>query len=411
MFFYDAYAVIELGEKLFDYDFSVVSDTLNTIQSWAIGEGAAAHNTELRKKSLKAAAILHKLSGKYKVYYYDEVPEKLASLSLEDCVPIAAAWKAKHSVDLDIVYITHNVGVELVAQDIYKLPVYDVYELPFMKPKEYKGWRTLKMSDGGSEFLSEYYSGSPTKLEDSKMNEYLEVTNDDGSEACIFRFDGDKYVGVNYSPINSRFMGKVRPLNPQQEMAFDLLQNDSITIKLMLGVYGGGKDFLMVSHAINMIEHGKYEKLVWVRNNIEVKDSKPLGALPGDLNAKVLPFAGPLMDHIGGEDGLYKWMNDGKIELQHLGYIRGRDIKNSIIICSEAENLTKEHIQLLIGRVGEHSALWLNGDNRQIDGRVFENNNGITFAIDRLVGQPEFGYVYLPTTERSRTASLADLLD
>ena len=167
----------------------------------------------------------------------------------------------------------------------------------------------------------------------------------------------------------------------------------------------------MVSHAINMIEHGKYEKLVWVRNNIEVKDSKPLGALPGDLNAKVLPFAGPLMDHIGGEDGLYKWMNDGKIELQHLGYIRGRDIKNSIIICSEAENLTKEHIQLLIGRVGKHSALWLNGDNRQIDGRVFENNNGITFAIDRLVGQPEFGYVYLPTTERSRTASLADLLD
>lgn len=38
---------------------------------------------------------------------------------------------------------------------------------------------------------------------------------------------------------------------------------------------------LMILHAIDMIQRGSADKIVWVRNNIEVKDSVPLGALPG----------------------------------------------------------------------------------------------------------------------------------
>ena len=41
---------------------------------------------------------------------------------------------------------------------------------------------------------------------------------------------------------------------------------------------------------------------------------------------------------------MYAMMDNGQLELQHLGYIRGRDIKNSIIIASEAENLTVQHV-------------------------------------------------------------------
>ena len=59
---------------------------------------------------------------------------------------------------------------------------------------------------------------------------------------------------------------------------------------------------------------------------------------------------------LAGVDGLEALMDDGKVEVEHLGFIRGRDIKNTIIMCSEAENMTKEHVQLLLGRVGEGSA-------------------------------------------------------
>ena len=132
---------------------------------------------------------------------------------------------------------------------------------------------------------------------------------------------------------------------------------------------------------------------------------------PGGYEEKLLPFAMPLADHLGGTDGLELMIRQGKIEVVHLGFIRGRDIKNSIIICSEAENMTKEHIQLLLGRVGEGSALWLNGDFKQCDAKVFEKNSGLMTAVDKLKGHPRFGYVKLLKTERSETAAMADLLD
>ena len=150
---------------------------------------------------------------------------------------------------------------------------------------------------------------------------------------------------------------------------------------------------------------------MWVRNNVEVKNSKPLGFLPGDAFDKLLPFAMPLADHVGGRDGLEHLISSQQIEVEHLGFIRGRDIKNTIIMCSEAENMTKEHVQLLLGRVGEGSALWLNGDYKQTDHKVFTENNGLMIAVDRLKGHPKFGFVKLVKTERSETAAMADLLD
>ena len=167
----------------------------------------------------------------------------------------------------------------------------------------------------------------------------------------------------------------------------------------------------MCSAAVDLIEHGKYDKIVYIRNNIEVKDSKPIGFLPGTYNEKMLPFAMPLADHLGNIDGLSLMISGGKIEVVHLGFVRGRDIKNSIIICSEAENLTKEHIQLLLGRVGEGSTIWLNGDFKQCDAAVFERNSGLMVAVDKLKGHHRFGYVKLLKTERSETAAMADLLD
>ena len=155
----------------------------------------------------------------------------------------------------------------------------------------------------------------------------------------------------------------------------------------------------------------QFEKIVWVRNNVGVKDTKDIGALHGNTIDKIFPYVMPLADHVGGVDGIEMLMRQGKLEVQHLGFIRGRDIKNSIILCSEAENLTKQHVQLLIGRVGEGSSLWLDGDFKQVDSKIFEENSGLNIAIDKLKGNKLFGFVHLEKSERSETAALADLLD
>lgn len=152
-------------------------------------------------------------------------------------------------------------------------------------------------------------------------------------------------------------------------------------------------------------------RILWVRNNIEVKDSKAIGFLPGDAFNKLLPFTMVIADHVGGRDGVELLMNTGLLEVEHLGFMRGRDIKNTIIICTEAENMTKQHIQLLLGRVGEGSMLWLNGDFKQVDAEVFRKNSGLMASVEKLKGHKLFGCVDLCKTERSETAAMADLLD
>ena len=100
-----------------------------------------------------------------------------------------------------------------------------------------------------------------------------------------------------------------------------------------------------------------------------------------------------------------------QIEILPLNWVRGADIKNSIVYVTEAENMTKEHIQLLIARIGEGSQLWINGDTKQIDDKLFEYNNGLESIINKLKGNKRFGVVNLVKVERSETAELAKLLD
>lgn len=243
------------------------------------------------------------------------------------------------------------------------------------------------------------------------QNQYLVARDKDDNVLRIMRFDGEKMQKVPYKSIGSKFLGSIKPRNPEQQMAIDMLYNKDITIKVITGKFGAGKDVLMCAAAVDMIEHGRFDKIVYVRNNIEVENSKPIGHLPGSYNEKMMPFVMPLADHLGGTYGLEMMMNENKIEVVHLGFIRGRDIRKSIILCSESENLTKEHIQLLIGRVAEGSELWINGDFKQCDSDVFRNNNGLLRSIDKLKGHHLFGYVHLKKSERSETAAMADLLD
>lgn len=273
---------------------------------------------------------------------------------------------------------------------------------------EYLGFKEVTLSD---EELALIYQKEPGYNLGCLVNEYLVAHNTNGDIVDHFRWDGNCFIQVPFKQINSRFNGKVKPRNTQQRLAVDMLYNPEITINMVAGRFGTGKTFLMAASAIELLERGKFDKLIYIRNNVEVKDSKPIGHLPGSANEKLLPFAMPLADHLGGVAALEMMLSQEKIEIIHFGHVRGRDFKNSIVMCSEVENMTKEHIQLLIGRIGDGSVLWLDGDVKQVDADVFQRNSGMQIALDRLKGHRRFGYVKLLKTERSETAAMADLLD
>lgn len=272
----------------------------------------------------------------------------------------------------------------------------------------YTGYQELVLTD---DQLCQLYNEGRVDDYSFLENEYLLVRNEDNEVIDKMVCRDGKLEKVKYTTFKNYYTGALKPRNEHQEIAFEMLKNPDITVKLITGTWGTGKTLALVVAALDAVQRGEFDKIVWVRNNVQVKDTDQLGALPGEAYDKLLPYLGPFMDHVGGEDGVKMLVEHGQLEVIPLGFLRGRSIRKSIIMCSEAENLTKEHLQLLLGRVDEGSALWLDGDVRQRDRAAFEKSKGLETMIDRLKGEELFGYVHLVKSERSATARLADKLN
>ena len=236
----------------------------------------------------------------------------------------------------------------------------------------------------------------------SKMPQLEEPTKDD-----ILKSKNDAKSLKKVASKKSSKKDIIYPRNIEQVCAIDLLKDTNKTIKLITGSWGTGKTMLLVSSAINLLKNGYYDKIIWIRNNIDVKDTKDMGALPGEAIEKLLPYLGPFIDHVG-EDEVKCMINNGNLVVEPLQFLRGRNFERAIIMCSEAENLTKEHIQLIIARAASESILMFDADTRQRDKAIFDTSKGIERMIESLAGEPLFGYVHLTKSERSETAALAD---
>ena len=275
---------------------------------------------------------------------------------------------------------------------------------------DYKGYIDVQFDD---EHLARFYNNKElyAELFELKENEYFLVCDKTGEVVDKYCFQNGEMRQVQYHKLGGNFTGAIKPRNPQQACLFDMLKDKTSKIKLVTGRFGSGKTIAMTTAALELIERGKFDKIVWVRNNVSVKDAPEIGYLPGTEIDKLMPYVMPLADHAGGEEGIKKMLENGTLEVIPLGHLRGRSLRNSIDFCSECENLTRQHLQLLMGRIDEGSQLWLDGDTKQRDRQIFEKSAGLERMVERLAGNKLFAHVHLEKSERSEVAALADLLD
>ena len=263
------------------------------------------------------------------------------------------------------------------------------------------------------EKLAAFYNNKElyAELFNLKENQYLLIKDSTGEVVDRYCYQNGELRQVMFMKLGGAFTGTIKPRNPEQVCLFDMLKDKTSKVKLVTGRFGSGKTLAMVYAALELIEKGKFDRIVWVRNNVAVKDAPEIGFLPGDDFAKLKPFLGPFLDHAGGEEGVKKLLDEDKLWVIPLGHLRGRSLKNCILLCSECENFTKEHLQLLMGRIDEGSQLWLDGDLKQRDKLIFEKSAGIEKMVSRLTGKKLFAYVHLKKAERIEVAALADELD
>lgn len=192
------------------------------------------------------------------------------------------------------------------------------------------------------------------------INEYLIVPPFDNGSSTIFKYDGKEFNLIRGREIQNNWIGSIFPRNDEQVCLVDSLLNKT-PIVFAGGVYGSGKTFLTHNYAIGELERDRIKKIVYVPNNSYTQNTMDLGALPGSLMDKIIPLIGPLIDLVG-IDQVQRWVSEEKLEIVPISYIRGRSFNDSIMLVSEAENLTEEHIKLLLARCGENTRIFFDGD-------------------------------------------------
>ena len=176
-------------------------------------------------------------------------------------------------------------------------------------------------------------------------------------------------------------------------------------IVVCTGPAGSGKTMLACQVAIEQINKGK----VILTRPIVAAD-EDMGYLPGDLNEKMEPWLVPIRSNMRKVYNkpaiLEKMESDEKIELVSLSHFRGRTFDNACVIVDEFQNLTKQQLSMVLGRLGKGSTMILCGDPQQIDLK-FANDS----AIHEVPKVKESKYVYsVSLLDNHRHESLDEIL-
>ena len=306
----------------------------------------------------------------------------------------------------NIIFITNDALQYLFALKMPHLQaVYPIGKEIQVEDQQWSGWGKYFPNENQMALL---YSDPKINILKCKTNEFAEVYEGSQLKDILF-WNGHEYRKLKYKNFTAPTGEHISPRNVEQKMYLDLLQNDDIPIKLCIGRFGTGKSMFAETWAAHQLQMGKFDKIVFVKNNLEVKGAGKLGILPGDEIDKQYPWLRQIEDHLGPQ--LFEqYLNEAKLEPAHLSTLRGRDLKNCIILVDEAENLLTTNIQLLLGRVAEGSQIIFCADVKQCDYKD-QKMSGIPKLIEGLAGNPLFGMVKLLKSERSLVAACADALD
>jgi PhoH-like ATPase len=206
------------------------------------------------------------------------------------------------------------------------------------------------------------------------------------------------------------------PKNAEQIFALDALFNPDIPLVTITGKAGTGKTLLALAAGIE--KRRDYQQILLARPIVPLSN-KDIGFLPGDIGSKLGPYMQPLWDNLGvirsqydekslNFQNIQKMLDEEKLRIEPLAYIRGRSLVKKYFIVDEAQNLTPHEVKTIITRAGEKTKIIFTGDIHQIDNPFLSSeSNGLSVLIYKMQGQKLFAHINLEKGERSELADLA----
>ncbi len=324
---------------------------------------------------------------------------------------------AREMPDVPVILVSKDVNlrmkakaVGLQAEDYTKDHVKDVSAL-------YRGHRIL---EGVDDAALQALINEPEGLEPARLGLAEALTP---HEYVIARNAHRSALGV-MDPATQRIRRVdkmaaygITPRNAEQTFALDALMDDHVQLVSLTGKAGTGKTLLALAGALQKMKN--YRQIYMARPVVPLSN-KDLGYLPGDVQAKLEPYMQPLYDNLGvirisdsdtRNRQITTLLEEEKLVISPLSYIRGRSLVKIFFIVDEAQNLTPHEVKTIITRAGAGTKVVLTGDIFQIDHPYLDtNSNGLSYLIEKMQGQNIYAHINLEKGERSELADLASNL-
>jgi phosphate starvation-inducible PhoH-like protein len=158
----------------------------------------------------------------------------------------------------------------------------------------------------------------------------------------------------------------VAPRTEAQRSYVDALARHELAFGI--GPAGTGKTYLAVAVGVSMFISGQVDRIVLSRPAVEAGER--LGFLPGDMREKIDPYMQPLYDALNDflpARQMAKLMEEKRIEIAPLAFMRGRTLSNAFVVLDEAQNATSMQMKMFLTRLGEGARMVITGDRTQVD--------------------------------------------
>ncbi|MEE4257096.1 MAG: PhoH family protein [Bacteroidales bacterium] len=329
----------------------------------------------------------------------------------------ATLTMAEEHPEKKITLVTKDINLRLKAKSL-NIPAED-FETGKIKDLEslYTGQTVIEGLT--KELIDEIYAEGFCMAEDLGIkdpipNHYFILKNNRTSALVFYNPVLERIERIEKTPAY-----RITPRNAEQVFALHAITNPKVKLVTMQGVAGTGKTLLALAGALDQKRNFKQ---IYLARPIVPLSNKDIGYLPGDIASKLNPYMEPLWDNLkfiqnqfNEKDREFKKISDAleqeKLVITPLAYIRGRSISNVCFIVDEAQNLTPHEVKTIITRAGENTKIIFTGDIYQIDTPYLDSqSNGLSYLIDKIKHHEIYAHVRLEKGERSELANLANEL-
>ena len=177
-----------------------------------------------------------------------------------------------------------------------------------------------------------------------------------------------------------KIVNNFKPKTSNQNIFYNIIGEEDTQLVLCHGIAGTGKTYVSIYKALqDVLRRGTpYNKLIIINPTVDVGNEDKLGFLPGELSSKIQQYnesTFTILDKIIGKARATKMIQDGKLEIGVLNFLRGVNLENCYVILDEAQNVSPMQIKTLMTRISENCKMIIQGDMSQCDKY---KTNGVT---------------------------------